>query len=176
MAAGVALGGIPVTGQLLTGAAIGVGVNYAAQTQLSTDGDIKLSEVLMGGITGGLTMGRGVLPTILINTGGAMITSAWLNDNIGASMTGAAVGSTLGWGTGNLVEGLGKTVARRLTGDVFWQTSKGFSSDLIEMPLGISAPVVREGPWPVIGGTTIGGGVQEVSGDTIKNLIKGTQP
>ena len=144
MAAGGALGGLPAKGMIAIGSAIGAGVNYAAQTQLN-DGKINESEVFMGGITGGLTMGRSLIPTVLINTGGSMNTSAYLNDNIGASMAGTAAGSALGWGTGNLVEKLTSKIIGASVKDAFWQTSKGFSSDMVEKPLGITVPVVGQG-------------------------------
>lgn len=126
----------------------------------------------MGGVTGGLTMGRGLIPTVLINTGGSMNTSAYLNDNIEASMAGTATGSALGWGTGNLIEKLTGKIAGAAAKDTFWQTSKGFSSDLIEKPFGISAPMTKDSNWPVIWGATFGAGTQEFVGDAVKNNLK----
>ena len=172
MAAGIALGGVPVAGQIVVGAAIGSGVNLAAQSQLSEDGSIKISEVIMGGITGGLTMGRGWLPVVLINTGGAMNTSAWQNDNIEASMAGAAAGSVLGWGVGGLIESAGSKYISAVTKNTFWQYGNGFSSDMVPLSLGITGPVKGSG-WPAKFGATGGAFVQEVSGDKIKKTVGG---
>ena len=116
----------------------------------------------MGGITGGLTMGRSLIPMVLINTGGAMTTAAFENENIGASVVGTAAGSALGWKIGNLTE--------RITGQVIQRTTTGFTSEWVNMPYAISAPV-QGSPWPQFFGTMTGATIQEVAGDKIKKNL-----
>ena len=165
MGAGAAWGGIPLASQFITGSLIGTGVNAGAQYVLN-DGNIKPTEVVMGGLTGGLTMGRDIIPTVLINTGGAMITSGYGNDSIGASMLGTALGSALGWKVGSVTE--------RSVGKVIQRTTTDFSSEWTSAPFAISAPIPVS-QWPARLGATTGGFVQEFSGDYVKNAGKEKQ-
>lgn len=48
-----------------------------------------------------------------------------------------------------------------------------FSSDMVEIPFGITAPiVVKENMWLAIWAATAGAGTQEFTGDAIKNNLK----
>ncbi len=162
MAGGAALGGIPVASQFITGAGIGAWVNAATQYQLN-GGDVNGSEVAMGAFTGGMTMGCALIPTVLINTGGSMVTSAYENQSIGASMAGAAAGSVVGWKIGNWTE--------RAIGQVIQRATTGFTDAWVSQPFAISAPAPVS-TWPAVWGATFGAGTQEVVGDFVKNKLK----
>jgi len=66
----VTAGGVPTLAGMAMGGSIGAGVNSGAQ-YVFNNGQINFADVAMAGATGALTFGTGLLPGLLINTGGA---------------------------------------------------------------------------------------------------------
>jgi filamentous hemagglutinin len=88
---------------MLTGGGIGAAVNTGAQ-YVFNNGQISMVDTAMAGATGALTYGTGLLPGLLINTGGALAGSAMKGDNPNMSMAGAAAGTVTGYVLGGKVE------------------------------------------------------------------------
>jgi len=91
------------------GAFAGGSVNAGAQ--LYFKGSVNVTDVSIAAITGGLTAGRSILPSVALNVGGAY-TGAVINDDnvavkVAASAFGTVGGSLLGaWGQNALKSGI----------------------------------------------------------------------
>ena len=96
MATGVGIYGLPTLGAFGTGTAIGGTVS--AGVQYTTKGKVEVADTIYGGLTGGLTMGQSIIPSLVINTGGAISSSAFSTDSASSSAAGAVAGTTFGAG------------------------------------------------------------------------------
>ncbi|MCV9879639.1 adhesin [Brenneria sp. KBI 447] len=90
-------------------AAIGVGVNSAAQ--LSGKDPFSYVDAIMAGITAAATTGKGIGASAGINMDGAAIGSGIKGEDPTNSVIGTGLGSVLGGGTGKVISGaLGSSV------------------------------------------------------------------
>lgn len=166
MATGVGIYGLPSLSMMGTGAAIGSSVNAGFQYITNPDGHINYVDATFAGITGGLTMGQTLVPSLLINTGGAMTGAAINNQNVTSSAGGAAVGTLIGYPLGFVVEQSGVSVLRT-TNTPSWVPSQWSN-------MGVT---VRETPVPIINipeitGATTGAVMQEVVNDETKKYLE----
>jgi filamentous hemagglutinin len=99
--------GVPITAEgLVVGGTIGAGFN--ALGQYAANGSINPRDVGMAFTTGALTYGAGFWPSLFVNTGGALSISAIKNDTPNATVggiTGAALGTAIGYPAGTAVQG-----------------------------------------------------------------------
>ena len=100
---GVATGGLPALGLAGTGATIGLGFNGAAQLMIGNSFDWY--GFGMAGVTGAVSSGMGFIPALLVNTGGALAGSGMAGSNPNYSMGGAAIGTSIGYPIGSVVQG-----------------------------------------------------------------------
>ncbi|CAB3799304.1 hypothetical protein LMG28138_04633 [Pararobbsia alpina] len=70
---------------MAAGSSIGAAANTGAQ-YVFNDGKISLADTAIAGATGALTFGTGLLPGLLMNTGGALAGSGIKGDNPNVSM------------------------------------------------------------------------------------------
>ncbi|WP_183032709.1 hypothetical protein [Cupriavidus sp. UME77] len=99
----VTAGGVPTLAGMATGGTIG-GVANASMQAAFNNGSVNPVDVAFGTLTGALTYGTGLLPSLLTNTGGALAASGIKGDNPNGGMLGAAVGTAVGYGFGSVVE------------------------------------------------------------------------
>ena len=59
----------------------------------------------MAGVTGGVSTGMGLIPAMFINTGGALAGSGMQGRNPNRPMTGAAIGTLIGYPIGSKIDG-----------------------------------------------------------------------
>ncbi|MDN7176679.1 hemagglutinin repeat-containing protein [Caballeronia sp. SEWSISQ10-4 2] len=97
-------GGAPSLMSMATGGSIGAAVNTGAQ-YVFNNGQINSIDTTMAGLTGALTFGTGILPGLLINTGGSLAGSAYKGENPNTGIAGAAAGSVTGYLVGGKIEG-----------------------------------------------------------------------
>ncbi|CAB3755758.1 hypothetical protein [Paraburkholderia solisilvae] len=140
---GAVAGGIPSAIGMLTGGGLGAGVNTGAQ-YVFNNGPISMVDTAMAGVTGALTFGAGLLPGLLINTGGALAGSAIKGDNPNMSMAGAAAGTVTGYAIGGKVE---SAIGNRV--------NPWYRAEWVEIGGGISR-YVPPSAIPSIAGTTAG--------------------
>ena len=103
IATGVGIYGLPTLGAFGTGATIGAGTNASVQYINSngfTTKPFNMVDATYGGITSGLTMGLTIIPSLAINTGGAISSSAFSTDTAYSSAAGAVAGTSFGAGVG----------------------------------------------------------------------------
>ena len=96
IATGVGVYGLPSLAAMGTGTAIGGTVS--AGVQYTTKGKVEVADTIYGGLTGGLTMGQSIIPSLVINTGGAISSSAFSTDSASSRATGAVAGTFAGAG------------------------------------------------------------------------------
>ncbi|WP_241575812.1 adhesin [Rosenbergiella nectarea] len=90
-------------------AAIGAGVN--AGVQLTSKDPFSYVDVIMAGITSAATTGKGILPSAVVNMGGAAIGSGIKGEDPTNSVIGTGFGSLGGSGTSAVISGvLGSSV------------------------------------------------------------------
>jgi filamentous hemagglutinin len=118
-------------------------VNSAAQYAFN-NGQINPVDAGTAAVTGALTFGTGLLPGLLINTGGALAGSAAKGDNPNLSMAGAAAGTVVGYKLGGATE-------NGLNG-VF---NPWYRPEWVDIGLGISK-YVPPSALPSLGGTVAG--------------------
>ncbi|WP_178119526.1 VENN motif pre-toxin domain-containing protein [Pseudomonas sp. SCB32] len=100
------------TKSIATGVGLGMVANGGVQLATGNTGD-KFDWVgfMASGVTGGMSAGQSLTPTVQTNMGGAYIASQLNGQNSVNSVLGAAAGSALGFG-------LGSAIAGRLEGDI----------------------------------------------------------
>ncbi|MDO9005753.1 MAG: LysM peptidoglycan-binding domain-containing protein [Aquabacterium sp.] len=91
------------------GAAAGGAVNLSFQ--MATKPSPDWVDVGAAAVTGGLTFGKGVLPSVAINTAGALVTSTMKGEDPTWKMAAAATGTVLGGPVGNSAASFMKNVA-----------------------------------------------------------------
>ncbi|PUA18085.1 hypothetical protein [Glaciimonas sp. PCH181] len=137
--------------------AIGSSVNGAAQLIISNPFD--LNSFGMAGVTGALSSGVGFIPAILINTGGALVSSIMQGQNPNGGMAGAAAGTAIGYPIGSKIKGSMNNVLNP------W-----YRQDWQDVGMGISVWVPKS-PIPSWFGTTAGNAAQEKLSDAIQNKV-----
>lgn len=117
--------------------------------QILFNGSVNPVDTAVAGVTGALTMGTGVLPGLLMNTGGSLTGSAIKRENPNTGMANAAVGTLLGYGAGNKVESV--------LGD---RLNPWYRPEWIDIGNGISK-YVPPSAIPSVSGTTAGAVMSE---------------
>lgn len=154
----VTAGGIPSLGGMAFGGTIGGLANASMQAAFNS-GSVNPVDVGMGTVTGALTFGTGLTPSLLMNLGGALAGSGIKGENPNLGMAGAAVGTTVGYGLGSVIEtGLNKVV------------NPWYRPQWQDLGLGISVAVPRN-PLPSVGGTGISAFGQEITGNTTTTIV-----
>lgn len=162
MASGVGIGGgLASLGMMGTGSAIGMLAN--AGVQLYNGQPFDWAGLGMAGLTGGASSGMGFVPGLLINTGGALSSSAAAGQNPNASMAGAALGTLIGYPVGVKIEG-------RLN-DVL---NPWYRAEWRDLGMGISTSVPKS-PVPSWTGGIGAGVISEISGGAVQNRVNNTK-
>ncbi|WP_315942442.1 filamentous hemagglutinin N-terminal domain-containing protein [Erwinia pyrifoliae] len=107
--------GITVKG-MAANAAIGVGVNTGVQ--LTGKDPFSYVDVIMAGITSAATTGKGILPSVGINVGGAAIGSGVKGEAPVNSMAGAGAGTVAGGIGGTIIKGVTSKVVEEAVSDL----------------------------------------------------------
>jgi hypothetical protein len=166
--------GVPLTfGRLAIGGSIGAAANVGGQLYANGGqlGQVNPSDAGMAAYTGALTYGATLWPSLFVNTGGAVVTSA-INNNPSASpgsIAGAAFGTTIGYPLGAAVQG-GLNAALNPWYRSIWQ-DMGFTIQQWNRP----------SPLPGALGTVGSSTVQEIgnaavnSSDTFSNSTNSSQ-
>ncbi|VVD93338.1 filamentous hemagglutinin [Pandoraea soli] len=156
-----AAGGIPTIAGMAAGGGIGVAVNTGAQ-HVFNEGKISRFDAAMAGVTGALTFGTGLLPGLLINTGGALTSSAIQEGNPNIGMAGAAAGSLVGYGAGGKVEGILNN-----------KFNPWFRPEWVDWGLGVSK-YVPPSILPSVGGTVAGAVGSEGASGSVNTILDRT--
>ncbi|CBW74016.1 Hemolysin [Mycetohabitans rhizoxinica HKI 454] len=96
-------GGVPSLMRMAVGGSIGAGVNSGVQ-YVFNNGKIDPVDAGAAGLAGALTFGTSLLPGMLMQTGGALLSSAVKEENPNVGMAGAAAGSLIGYKVGGSLE------------------------------------------------------------------------
>lgn len=101
----------PVTmGSVAVGAIASGGVEYYYQYNIDT-GSVVLMDVGKASLIGALSQGKNLPVTVMVNVGGEYAYKTVKNEEIGASLIGATLGSAAGWkASSKIYDGLGKGV------------------------------------------------------------------
>ncbi|WP_312932521.1 two-partner secretion domain-containing protein [Stutzerimonas nitrititolerans] len=101
----------PVTlGSVAVGAIASGGVEYFYQYNIDT-GSVVLTDVGKASLIGALSQGKNLPVTVMVNVGGEYAYKKVKNEEIGASLVGATLGSAAGWkASSKIYDGLGKGV------------------------------------------------------------------
>lgn len=101
----------PVTlGSVAVGAIASGGVEYYYQYNIDT-GSAVLMDVGKASLIGALSQGKNLPVTVMVNVGGEYAYKTVKNEEIGASLVGAALGSAAGWkASSKIYDGLGKGI------------------------------------------------------------------
>jgi filamentous hemagglutinin len=156
-------GGIPTITGMATGGGIGVAVNTGAQ-HVFNDGEISLIDAAIAGVTGALTFGTGLLPGLLINTGGALTSSAIQGGNPNMGMAGAAAGSLVGYGAGGKIEGILNN-----------KFNPWYRPEWVDWGLGVSK-YVQPSVLPSVSGTVAGAFGSEGASGSVNAILDHTVP
>ncbi|WP_225615100.1 hemagglutinin repeat-containing protein [Pseudomonas sp. PDM18] len=91
---------------IITGTGLGMAANGGVQLATGNTGD-KFDWVgfMAAGVTGGMSAGQTLIPTVQTNVGGAYIASQLSGQNSVDAMMGAVIGSSLGYGVGSVITG-----------------------------------------------------------------------
>jgi len=160
MGLGVVTGaGLPALSMAATGAGIGSGVNGAVQLGMGQPFD--WFSFVMAGATGAASSGMGFIPSILINTGGALTGSGVQGQNPNGAMAGAAAGTAIGFPIGSKIEGsLGNMM------------NPWYRQEWKDVGIGMSVWVTKS-PLPSWLGTAAGNAAQEKIDPIIQNKVEG---
>ncbi|ADP11501.1 conserved hypothetical protein [Erwinia sp. Ejp617] len=110
-------------------AAIGVGVNSAAQ--LSGNDPFSYVDAIMAGVTAAATTGKGIGSSVAINMGGAAIGSGIKGENPTNSVIGTGLGSVLGSGTGKVISGALGSSVKEGTADIISNIGGSVTSEAV---------------------------------------------
>ncbi|WP_256701968.1 hypothetical protein [Burkholderia sp. SRS-W-2-2016] len=154
----VVAGGMPAVAGMFAGGSLGSVVHAGAQ-YVFNNGQIDLVDTAVAGATGALTFGTGLLPSLLINTGGALAGSAMKGDNPNMNMAGAAAGTLAGYKVGSLTE----------SGLNSW-LNPWYRSEWVDLGMGVSK-YVPPNALPSLGGTFMGSAGSEATSGGILGLI-----
>jgi filamentous hemagglutinin len=168
-ATGVGIYGLPSLGMMVTGTTVSGSINAGYQYVTTPDGDINYIDVTFSGITGGLTMGQTLVPSLLINTGGAITGAAINNQSVTSNAGGAALGTLVGYSLGSVVEQTGVSVLR-VTDTPSWVPSQWSNFGVTVQDAFI--PSISNNT-PQISGAITGSTVQEAVSDIVKNNMDG---
>ncbi|SEA11119.1 two-partner secretion domain-containing protein [Paraburkholderia sartisoli] len=151
--------GLATLGMMGAGSTIGMAANGGVQLYNSQPFD--WAGFGMAGLTGGASTGMGFIPALLINTGGALASSAIAGQNPNGSMAGAAAGTAVGYPLGAAAEsGLNKAL------------NPWYRQEWIDIGIGISK-YVPESLIPSWAGAALGGVAQEKAGGAVQNKVDG---
>lgn len=159
----VTAGGVPSLIGMATGGGIGAAVNSGAQYEFNK-GQINPVDTTMAGIAGALTFGTGILPGLLINTGGALAGSAYKGENPNASMAGALAGTATGYLAGGTLEGALNS-----------KFNPWYQPEWVDLGLGVSK-YVPPSVLPSIGGTMLGASMSEGTSGIVNILLNPPAP
>ncbi|AIY40132.1 Putative large exoprotein involved in heme utilization or adhesion of ShlA/HecA/FhaA family [Collimonas arenae] len=151
-------GGIPALGGMVTGGVLG-GTANASMQALFNKGQVNFLDVGMGTLTGALTFGTGLVPALLVNTGGALAGSGIKGENPNLSMGGAALGTTIGYGLGTLAEKGLNTVLNP------W-----YRQQWQDLGYGVSTAIPKNS-IPSVSGSAVGAVLQELTGNTTNTVV-----
>ncbi|WP_260434308.1 hemagglutinin repeat-containing protein, partial [Burkholderia anthina] len=146
----VTAGGIPSAIGMATGGGIGAAINSGAQ-YVFNNGKINPVDTVMAGVTGALTFGTGLMPGLVINTGGSLAGSAYKGENPNTGIAGAVAGSMTGYVIGGKIEGLLNT-----------KLNPWYQPAWIDLGLGISKPA-SPSVLPSVLGTSLGASGSETT-------------
>ena len=120
-----------------TGAAIGSTVN--ASVQYTIKGKVEVAETFYGGLTGAFTMGQSIIPSLVINTGGAISSAAFSGDPATSSAAGATAGTFAGTGFSTTLD--------------FISNSNAFGkySQPIQQTIKLAKPVISSAAQEIVG-------------------------
>lgn len=157
------LAGVAITAEgVIAGGTIGSGANVGGQL-IANGGNfnqVNPADAGMAAVTGALTYGATLWPSLFINTGGAMVTSAVNNatpSSAAGSISGAAFGTAIGYPVGAiLLSGLSNVINPWFR--PLWQ----------DMGLTITKWITPS-PLPAIGGTIGSSLAQEVGSSAVNN-------
>ena len=153
---GMVSGGVvPALSLAGTGAAIGLSVNGVVQLAIGNPFD--LNSFGMAGVTGALSSGVGFIPGMLINIGGALVSSSSQGQNPNGGMAGAAVGTAIGYPIGSKIQG-------RMNNAL----NPWYRQDWQDVGMGISVWAPKS-PLPSWAGTAVGNAIQEGVGSATQN-------
>lgn len=163
MGTGVAVAGsVAGLASMLTGGAIGATVNSGAQ-YVFNNGNVNPVDTALAGLTGALTMGTGLLPGLLMGVGGSLTGSGIKGENPNPGMTGAFLGSLIGYGAGSKLEDI---LGEKL--------NPMYSPEWANLGLGVSAYVPKS-VLPSLLGTTLGATGSEVT-NGVTNILLSPPP
>jgi filamentous hemagglutinin len=158
---GVATGGsLAPAGMMGAGALLGLGVNGGVQ--LMGDQPFDWTSFALSGATGALSTGMKFGPVFLTGVGGALTGSALQGQNPNGAMTGAAVGTVLGYPAGVKIESHLDDVLNP------W-----YRQEWRDVGMGMSTYVPKNSIPSWFGGGG-GGAVQEAAGQAVQNKLDGS--
>jgi len=160
MGLGVVTGaGLPALGTAVAGAGIGSSVNGVGQMVVGQAFD--WFSFVMAAATGAASSGMGLIPSILINTGGALTGSGVQGQNPNGAMAGAAAGTAMGFPIGSKIEGsLGNMM------------NPWYRQEWKDVGMGMSVWVPKSAA-PSWAGNAASGAVQEVTGTKVQKTAEG---
>lgn len=120
--------GITVKG-MMANAAIGVGVNSAAQ--LAGKDPFSYVDAIMAGVTAAATTGKGIIISTPINMGGAAIGSSIKGEDPTNSVIGTGLGSVIGGGVGKAISGSMGSAVKEGTSDIISNVGGSITSEAI---------------------------------------------
>ena len=148
----ITAGGVPTLTGMATGGVLGGAAN--ATMQYVFGGSVNPKDVAMGTATGALTFGTSLMPSLLMNTGGALALSGIKGENPNGNLMGAGLGTAFGFGVGTVTEGTLNGVLNP------W-----YRQEWRDLGLGVST-FVPKSPLPSIFGTGASAFGQETIGNT----------
>ncbi|AEG96728.1 hemagglutinin repeat-containing protein [Klebsiella aerogenes] len=120
--------GLTVKG-MVANAAIGVGVNSAAQ--LAGKDPFSYVDAIMAGVTAAATTGKGVIISTPINMGGAAIGSSIKGEDPTNSVIGTGLGSVFGGGVGKVISGSMGSTVKEGTSDIISNIGGSITSEAV---------------------------------------------
>lgn len=120
--------GITVKG-MMANAAIGVGVNSAAQ--LAGKDPFSYVDAIMAGVTAAATTGKGIIISTPINMGGAAIGSSIKGEDPTNSVIGTGLGSVIGGGVGKAISGSMGSAVKEGASDIISNVGGSITSEAI---------------------------------------------
>ncbi|MEM6053010.1 VENN motif pre-toxin domain-containing protein, partial [Erwinia sp. P7711] len=120
--------GITVKG-IMANAAIGVGVNSAAQ--LTGKDPFSYVDAIMAGVTAAATTGKGITISTPINIGGAAIGSSIKGEDPTNSVIGTGLGSVVGGGVGKVISGAMGSTVKEGTSNIISNVGGSITSEAI---------------------------------------------
>ncbi|MFL9813611.1 hypothetical protein D7241_10165 [Stutzerimonas sp. VN223-3] len=119
---------------MAVGAVVPGGIEYYYQYDIET-GNVDLMSVGKASLIGGLSQGKNLPVTVMVNAGGEYVYKTVKGENVGASLAGAALGSAAGWALGGkLADGLEGKVSK-VVADVIGSASGGVLSKVVEQEI-----------------------------------------